>query len=72
MEALLLMLDGIAMLVLVYMGLRDERAPPGAPHRSVFRMVEQRGKAAPGQHPGASNPRAGQPSARSTRARGDA
>ena len=39
MEALLFTLDGIVFVILVYMGLRDDRAPPGSPLRSLFRMT---------------------------------
>lgn len=38
MEAALLTLDGLAFLVLVYMGLRDERGGAGAIRKSFFRM----------------------------------
>lgn len=41
MEALLLVLDGLAFVVLVYMGLRDDRQPPGVRHKSFFRILAQ-------------------------------
>ena len=40
MEALLMLLDGIAFVVLVYLGLRDDRRRPGTPQTSLFRSVE--------------------------------
>ncbi len=40
MEALLFMLNSFAMVVMIYMGLRDDRRPPGTPRTSVFRMTE--------------------------------
>jgi len=39
-EALLLLLDGMAMVVVIYMGLRDDRRVPGTPATSLFRMTE--------------------------------
>ncbi len=41
MEALLFMLDSIAVVLMVFMGLRDDRRPPGAPHSSLFRMRDE-------------------------------
>ena len=38
MESLLFMFDSLAMVLLVFMGLRDDRRAPGAPHTSIFRM----------------------------------
>ena len=40
MEALLFLIDGLAFVLVVYMGLRDDRRPPGAPMTSFFRMTE--------------------------------
>lgn len=40
MEALLLLLDGVMMVVVIYMGLRDDRRVPGTPLTSLFRMTE--------------------------------
>ncbi len=40
MESLLLLLDSLMMFVVVYMGLRDDRRPPGMKLRSLFRMTE--------------------------------
>lgn len=40
MEALLLTLNGVVMIMVVYMGLRDDRRPPGDPMTSLFRMRE--------------------------------
>ena len=40
MESLLLTLDGLMMVVVIYMGLRDDRRPPGMKLRSLFRMTE--------------------------------
>lgn len=40
MEALLLLLDGVIMVVVIYMGLRDERRVPGTSMTSLFRMTE--------------------------------
>jgi hypothetical protein len=39
-ESLLFMLNSIAVVVMVYMALRDERRPPGTPQTSVFRTLE--------------------------------
>jgi hypothetical protein len=39
-ESLLLTLDGLMMVVVIYMGLRDDRRAPGAKLRSLFRMTE--------------------------------
>ena len=39
-EALLFMLNTIALTVMIVMGLRDERRPPGTPQRSVFRTFD--------------------------------
>ena len=49
MEALLFMLDGLVMVALVFMGLRDDRRPPGAAQTSLFRTRGQdsAGPAAP-------------------------
>jgi len=41
-ESLLLTLDGLMMVVVIYMGLRDDRRPPGMKLRSLFRMTETR------------------------------
>ncbi len=32
------MLDSLAVVLLVFMGLRDDRLAPGTPHTSLFRM----------------------------------
>ena len=40
MESLLLTLDGLMMVVVIYMGLRDDGRPPGTPLKSLFRMRE--------------------------------
>lgn len=40
MEALLLLLDGVMMIVVIYMGLRDDCRVPGTPMTSLFRMTE--------------------------------
>ena len=32
------MLNSIAIVLMVFMGLRDDRRPPNAPHTSIFRM----------------------------------
>lgn len=40
MEALLFLLNSVAVVVMVYMGLRDDRRPPGTPQASVFRTLE--------------------------------
>jgi len=40
MEALLLLLDGVIMVVVIYMGLRDERRVRGTQMTSLFRMTE--------------------------------
>ncbi len=47
MEALLFLLNSIAIVVVVYMGLRDDRRPPGTPQASVFRTIDD-GDALPG------------------------
>ena len=39
-ESLLLTLNGVMMVVVIYMGLRDDRRPPGMKLRSLFRMTE--------------------------------
>ena len=39
-EALLFMLNTIALTVMVVTGLRDERRQPGTPQRSVFRTFD--------------------------------
>jgi hypothetical protein len=39
-EALLLMLNSIAVLIVAYMGLRDDRRPPGTPQTSLFRTFD--------------------------------
>ncbi len=53
MEALLFMLDSIVIVVMVYMGLRDDRRPPSAPSTSLFRFRDQpaelMGRARPAQ-----------------------
>lgn len=41
MESLLFLLNSIAIVVLVVMGLRDDRRKAGAPARSYFRFIEQ-------------------------------
>ncbi len=38
MEALLFMLNSITIVLMVFMGLRDDRRPANAPHTSIFRM----------------------------------
>ena len=38
MEALLFMFNSLAIVLMAYMGLRDDRRAPGAPHTSIFRM----------------------------------
>ena len=57
MEALTLLLDCIVVLLLVYMGMRDERRRPGTPATSLFRAIDAdpvpRPKTTPGQ---AANP----------------
>ena len=40
MEAALLTLNGIAFVLMVYMGLHDERRANGTPQTSLFRMTE--------------------------------
>ena len=40
MEAALLVLDSIVMLVLIYMGWRDDRLKPGDPQTSIFRTAD--------------------------------
>ncbi len=40
MEALLFLIDGLVFVLMVYMGLRDDRRPPGTPMTSFFRMTE--------------------------------
>jgi len=40
MEALMLVCDSVAIVLIVYMGLRDDRRPKGAPQTSLFRMRE--------------------------------
>ena len=39
-ESLLLTLDGVMMVLVIYMGMRDDRRPPGTPLKSLFRMTE--------------------------------
>jgi hypothetical protein len=39
-EALSLMLSSIAVVLMIYMGLRDERRPPGKSAISLFRPIE--------------------------------
>jgi hypothetical protein len=39
-EALLFMLNSIAVVVMVYMGLRDDRRARGTPQTSVFRTID--------------------------------
>ena len=46
MESLLFLLNSIAVVVLVVMGLRDDRRKPGARARSFFRFTEE-GEEAP-------------------------
>ena len=41
MEALLFMFNSMAIVVMVFMGLRDDKAPPGTPHTSIFRMRDR-------------------------------
>ena len=41
MESLLFLLNSIAIVVLVVMGLRDDRRKPGAPARSYFRFIKE-------------------------------
>ncbi len=41
MEALLFMLNSIAVVLMVFMGLRDDRLPPGMPHTSLFRLRDE-------------------------------
>lgn len=41
MESLLFLLNSIAVVVLVIMGLRDDRRKPGAPAKSYFRYIEE-------------------------------
>ena len=38
MEALLFTLDSVAIVLMVFMGLRDDRRAPGTPATSIFRM----------------------------------
>jgi hypothetical protein len=40
MEAFLFLVDSIVVLILVYMGLRDDRRPPGTPQASLFRTFD--------------------------------
>jgi hypothetical protein len=40
MEALLFMLNSIAVLIVAYMGLRDDRRRPGTPQTSFFRTFD--------------------------------
>ncbi len=35
------MLDSLAVVVMVFMGLRDDRKPAGVPHTSIFRMRDE-------------------------------
>ncbi len=53
MEALLFMLNSIAIVLMVFMGLRDDRRPPGAPHTSLFRMRDEPAEALTKSHGGA-------------------
>jgi len=39
-EALLFLLNSIAVVVMAFMGLRDDRRRPGTPQTSVFRTFE--------------------------------
>jgi len=48
MEALLFLLNSVAVVVMVYMGLRDDRRLLGTPQTSVFRTTED-GAAQPGR-----------------------
>lgn len=41
------MLDSIAVVVMVYMGLRDDRRAPGVKHTSLFRTIEDEQEARP-------------------------
>jgi hypothetical protein len=41
-EALLFILDSFAMVIVVYMALRDDRRPPGAPQTSIFRTFDDK------------------------------
>ena len=45
MEALLFMLDSLAMVLVVFMGLRDDRRQPDAPHTGLFRMRDEPARA---------------------------
>jgi hypothetical protein len=40
-ESLVFLLNSIAVIVLVVMGLRDDRRKPGAPAKSYFRYIEE-------------------------------
>ena len=35
---MIFMLDSLVIVLMVFMGLRDDRRPPGEPHTSLFRM----------------------------------
>ena len=35
---MIFMLDSLVVVLMVFMGLRDDRRPPGEPHTSLFRM----------------------------------
>ncbi len=50
MEALLFMLNSMAIVLMVFMGLRDDRRPPGVPHTSFFRMRDEPVKSAAPPH----------------------
>ncbi len=41
MESLLFLLNSVAIVVLVVMGLRDDRRKPGAPAKSYFRYTKE-------------------------------
>ena len=40
MESLLFMLNSIAVLIVAYMGVRDDRRPPGSRQTSIFRTLD--------------------------------
>jgi hypothetical protein len=39
-EAVLLILDSLVLLIALYLGLRDDQRPPGAPQKSLFRTFD--------------------------------
>ncbi len=46
---MIFMLDSLVIVLMMFMGLRDDRRPPGEPHTSLFRMRTDAADASPPQ-----------------------